>query len=344
MPSLPAEGNGDSLDPILAVAERLTGEEVVAVEPCGGGANNRVYRIQTRRSTFALKSYGAAGLDDRDRLGHEFDGLRFLNEAGVGRALPAALAVDRGARCALYEWIDGVKPADHGAAEISAALELLGALHRARGSAKAGDLPVATEAVLRLADLAEQTARRYARLADAAASEPELSAFLESELRPELDRRVARLNDWDFNAELAREYRTLSPSDFGFHNALRRADGSLGFIDFEYFGWDDPVKLTADFLWHPGMQLDAAERAQFSRGAGALYGGDPAFSSRLTVCFPLYGLRWVLIILNEFLPELWARRTFAGKGGDRGAAKREQLRKARANLAIVRSYEEGQFA
>ena len=27
------------------------------------------------------------------------------------------------------------------------------------------------------------------------------------------------------------------------------------YIDFGYFGWDDPVKLTSDFIWHAGMVI-----------------------------------------------------------------------------------------
>ena len=46
--------------------------------------------------------------------------------------------------------------------------------------------------------------------------------------------------------------RVLSPSDFGFHNALRRPDGTIVFVDFEYFGWDDPAKMMADAMLHPG--------------------------------------------------------------------------------------------
>jgi hypothetical protein len=71
----------------------------------------------------------------------------------------------------------------------------------------------------------------------------------------------------DFDAELAEEMRTLSPSDFGFHNAIRKTDGTLCFIDFEYFGWDDPVKLTADFLHHPGMALSNFAGAGVNPGA-----------------------------------------------------------------------------
>jgi hypothetical protein len=35
-----------------------------------------------------------------------------------------------------------------------------------------------------------------------------------------------------FDREIPRTERTLSPSDYGFHNALRRPDGTLVFLDF----------------------------------------------------------------------------------------------------------------
>lgn len=343
MPSSPIERRAAAPAEVVALAQRLCADEVVAAEHCGGGGNNRVYRIETRQGEFALKCYGTSELDGRDRLGHEFDGLRFLHACGIGNALPAALAVDRDAHCALYEWIAGVPVAQHGEADIAQVLSVLRALHGARHAAGAATLPVATEAVMRLSDLVDQIRRRCERLAALAGSEPELAAFLDDELGPEIARRLAELAGWDARTVLEGAQQTLSPSDFGFHNALRRSDGSLAFIDFEYFGWDDPVKLSADFLWHPAMQLSAAERRQFVHGVTGLYGADEAFAARLRVCYPLYGIRWTLIILNEFLPQLWARRAFAGKGGDWAAAKGAQLRKARTTLAALRSYTEGQF-
>jgi hypothetical protein len=326
---------------LVALAERFAGE-VRAVEPCSGGGNNRVYRILTGDRVVAGKVYGS-GLDERDRLGHEFGGLSFLKSSGIGKAVPAALASDTTGGCALYEWIEGERPAEHGVADIGAVLDLLSGLHRVRHAAGAADLPAATEAVLSPADLVGQIAGRLARLSSLGPSEPALAAFLATELQPEVERRMASIRDSDPGARLSATCRTLSPSDFGFHNALRRPDGLLTFIDFEYFGWDDPVKLCADFLWHPAMRLSEDERAAFLEGVTRLYGHDESFSTRLDACFPIYGIRWMLIILNEFVPQLWARRSFAGKGGDWEAAKSEQLDKARAMLAAVRSYPEGIF-
>jgi hypothetical protein len=101
------------------------------------------------------------------------------------------------------------------------------------------------------------------------------------------------------------------------------------FIDFDYFGWDDPVKLTADFLLHPGTQLPELLKHHFASAATAIYQTDDAFRTRLALLFPLFGLRWCLILLNEFLPERWADRVNAGGAADWQAAKEHQLDRAR---------------
>lgn len=340
---LPIDYATENIDAVVATAEDLIGDKVVAAQLCVSGGNNRVYRIRTEEASFAAKYYGTLDGDRRDRLEHEFSGLRFLQSSGVRAAVPKAIAVDRHERCAIYEWIDGRVPDAHDREDVAAVVSLLESLHRARGSAGAESLPPATESVFRPGELCAQIERRFARLEPIAASDRELRSFLGEQLRPEFQRRAEAIRKTLSDAELPLERRTLSPSDFGFHNALRRADESLVFIDFEYFGWDDPVKATADFLLHPAMMLSATERRAFLDGALALYGGETSFLPRLAASYPLYGIRWALIILNEFVPELWARRRFSGKGEDWVGAKREQLRKAQVKLETIRAYNEGQF-
>ena len=136
--------------------------------------------------------------------------------------------------------------------------------------------------------------------------------------------------------------RTLSPSDFGFHNALLQVDGSIVFLDFEYFGWDDPVKLASDFVLHPGMDLTLELKKRFLELMSDVFGADKTFSMRLRASLPLYAMRWTMILLNEFLPERWARRVMAGAGGDRDTILKTQLAKARA--MVKRAENEGVIA
>ena len=139
----------------------------------------------------------------------------------------------------------------------------------------------------------------------------------------------------EFTTDVPQECRSLVPADFGFHNSLRRPDGSLAFVDFEYFGWDDPVKLTADVILHPGQRLASAQRARLKRGAQGIYGRDKTFAVRLAAYLPLFALRWSLILLNEFIPERWDRRRLAGATESWDEAKRRQLGRARDMLAGI---------
>ena len=75
-----------------------------------------------------------------------------------------------------------------------------------------------------------------------------------------------------------------------------------------------------------------------------LYTMDPDFPQRLADYYPLAGLRWTLIVLNEFVPSQWERRAFAAGGRDRSRAKKEQLAKARRLLSAVDTYVPGVFS
>ncbi len=109
----------------------------------------------------------------------------------------------------------------------------------------------------------------------------------------------------------------------------------MAFLDFEYFGWDDPVKLTADIMLHPGRKLRPPLQQHFRRAALGVYGGDQNFALRLNAFYPLFGLRWVLILLNEFIPDRWRRRVLAGATESWAEAKARQLMLARGLLASV---------
>jgi len=227
-----------------------------------------------------------------------------------------------------------------GKADIDAALGFLGAVHGLRRKPDAASQPQAAEACLAGAEIERQIEARLGVLR-AVRGEPELIDFIDNSFSPEFDlrgtqaRSEARAAGLDFAADLSQEWRSLVPADFGFHNSLRRGDGSLAFVDFEYFGWDDPVKLTADILLHPGRPLSPPHRVRFREGALRLYGDDPLFGPRLAAYLPLFALRWVLILLNEFLPERWQRRVLAGDTASWSDAKLRQLNSARGFLVAL---------
>lgn len=135
--------------------------------------------------------------------------------------------------------------------------------------------------------------------------------------------------------------RILSPSDISFNNMIKDHSGKIYFIDFEFFGWDDPVKLVSDFLWHPQNQLSFELQAYFLKSCIAIFIEDASFVQRLKLSYPLYGLVWVMILLNNYLPVFWDKKLSQGLVNERdkpGILKR-QLAKARVYLNKVKKAE-----
>lgn len=327
----------DTAEAAGAAATALLGNPVRQVSRQHGGGNNRLYRIEAADGRhYALKTYLQRPGDDRDRLGVEYSGLAFLRAQGLDRQVPFAVARDPARHCALFGWIDGDAVRHPTPRDLFEALCFVLDLYRLAQRPEAAALPLASEACLSGAEVARQIDGRLDRLI--AIDDQRLRSFLIDDFAPVYENQcnlaMARYQEQglDFARPLTQSALTLSPSDFGFHNAIRRTDGRLVFVDFEYFGWDDPVKLVADFLLHPGMGLDVELRRRFRRGAAAVFGGDHDFDSRLRALFPLYALRWCLILLNEFLPERWQRRDYAGAHDDHEFALNRQLAKAEAML------------
>lgn len=327
-----------------AVAALLEGAEcgtAVRMTPLPGGANNRVYRIDTDGRALVLKQYFHAAEDTRDRLGAEFALSSFAWRNGV-LCLPKPIAADFERHLGLYTFVDGRKlqPGEVDEAAVDQALAFALALDGLRESDDTHILPTGSEAVFRLADhlaLVEQRVRRLGRLDVGDTLQAEAAQFVSQALMPAWDRVAARARadaaraGIDLDEEIPQVERTISPSDFGFHNALRGGDGTIRFIDFEYAGWDDPAKLVGDFFNQVAVPVPRRFYARFADRFAAARPRTAMHRKRFDLLLPVYGVKWVCIMLNDFLPAGEKRRRFAA-GEDRRAA---QLDKARAAVAVL---------
>ena len=326
--------------PPLEVVARLAGGTPRSLTPIGGGRNSQVFRLEAADGqTFALKAYFQHPADPRDRLGAEFNALTFLRQQGLA-CVPRPLAMDAASALGLYEFIPGERVSGPSDQEVDATWAFLVDLRALGSLAEAECFPEASEARFSFQAVAENIQVRLERLL---AVDPNLSrdsglaAFLEADLVPAwrgiLAGGLEGCRRWSipFEDELARAKRTLSPSDFGFHNALRTNQG-LVFLDFEYFGWDDPAKMLSDFLLHPGMELTLGQRQRFAAGILDRFLLEE-LARRTRLAFPFFGIKWCIILLNEFLPGSLDRRAFADLR-DRGTSERQarQLTKARSKL------------
>ncbi len=307
----------------LQIAETLTSQSVDQLILCKSGRNSRVYQVICGNTAYALKSYPSSAGDLRDRFGTEVKALKYY-QANNNPYTPRLLAVDEGRNIALLEWLEGAPVIAPTIGDMDQAVDFIARTHAAvhnGGEAFA----LAAEPCLSGADLYQHIVQRLQKLIVL----PDLKDYLERELVPLLEQSRMYAESTSFNIPVPRHKQTLIPADFGFHNAMKTADGRVRFIDFEYFGWDDPVRLAADFLLHPGTALDEINFNQFFSGMALTFGTDKDFENRLLHLLPLYGIRWALILLNEFIPERWQARIFAGEMASWQEIKAQQIKKSR---------------
>jgi hypothetical protein len=140
-------------------------------------------------------------------------------------------------------------------------------------------------------------------------------------------------------ATLALEDRCISPSDFGFHNALATPSGMVVFLDFEYAGWDDPAKMVSDFFSQPAVPVPVGYFDHFLASALAFSQNAEMLAVRTRILLPVFRMKWCCIVMNDFLPAALRRRKFANPSADEAGRKRAQLDKAQRLLPLAQFQE-----
>ena len=322
---------------------------VSSLQQLGGGRNSRVYQIDCGGGlAYVAKFYPKTNLEGADRLDTEFEGLTFLSANEVV-GVPRPVVSDKALRCAIYQYIEGenITSGQVQAKDIDHAARFLWQLRELNGMEGSASLADASDSFFSLEEACTGIQHRLGRLGAIQDDGPQytrLRKFLDQEYLKALDqitawcRESAESCDMVWNAKLTSAERTLSPSDFGFHNALRGLDGEIVFLDFEYFGWDDPAKMISDFLLHPAMELDLSLNQRFVDQVLVGFQKIPGLVRRLEIVYALSGLRWCLIILNEFLPDIWQQRVSASDAAlDRRVDQERQLAKAGQMLHRITS-------
>ena len=326
---------------VQELASRMLKQDVVRAEKIGKGANSRVFRLEDETGKqYVAKFYFRHPTDARDRLNVEYSGLSFLLAEGITN-IPRPVVMDREESCAIYEFIEGrnIAGEDITVEDVDCAVEFLSKLKKLKESPKSHDIQLASEACLSPQAIVEnilQRLNRLYKLQETGEEYAELKSFLMNAIKPLLN----ILREWahrrgnqlhiPFDKDIPLGQRTLSPSDFGFHNAIREKNGRIVFLDFEYFGWDDPAKMVADFLLHPAMSLSGQMKRTFFDQIVAAFAENDQLAKRVEVVYPLYGIKWCLIFLNEFIPGEFSRRVYAtGNESNKTEIRKEQLAKAR---------------
>ena len=318
---------------VTSFAKQTLALESAQLAPVTGGANNRLFRVSGTNTEAIVKAYHHSSSDHRDRFAaeHQFYHLHLPNT-------PKPLAWDAEGRLAVFSMIHGRKltTAEVTESDVLQCIDWICKIQSARALPEAADVALAADACLSIEDHVKLVERRLQRLVNAHSDDEEFNSFVKEALVPHIEDLAARVREEAgavIDIPLPMEHRVLSPSDFGFHNALKDEEGHLWFFDFEYAGWDDPAKLICDFFCQPQVPV-SIEYAGLFLNEVAKITSDGDLQRRFKMLQPLHAAKWACILLNEFIKTDAERRQFAGLS-DRRA---EQLEKSRHMLALSISF------
>ena len=285
-----------------ALLDGVMDDEIKNIRPIFSGTNSKVFTFcNSEGKPYVLKLYPNLTVDKRPRLETEMKALKNLVSYGM---TPKAITFDHERNLSVLEFLPGEPPQEITQGEIRQALSFVKTLHLL--AAKTPEqFELASEACLSASEIERQIHVRLGKLQKI--RHHELNTFLSDDFQPLLQETLSWAKSLladkaNWIKELSLEKRTLSPADFGFHNSIQDPSGQLKFIDLEYFGWDEPTKLIAEFMLHPGMNLNQECKERWLEGCLSIFGAnDSDLPLRLRVSTPLYALRWCLITLNPFL-------------------------------------------
>jgi len=299
-----------------------------------GGINNRVYRCSEGNAQWVIKGYLAVEKGHRDRMQAEVEFLAYANEVSP-KYVPHLIHVDYEHRCVVLGHIEGktfLEGEVPSPEDIEAAVDFFRMLNATCKAARQHIKFDAAEGFLRLTDHIENIRERLSRMGtDHLPQEAKKPALeLLQWVQDAADRVSNLIAESITKGTVANcinpEQRCISPSDFGFHNAIRTKFG-VKFFDFEFAGWDDPAKAASDFVLQPRVPA----RLQISPLLAALNDDTRGeIHLRCAALGPVLRLKWACIMLSVLESERLDKLLTAHPETDLNVLMHQRLNRAAA--------------
>lgn len=276
-----------------------------------GGGNNQVFLVKQENTSFVLKRYFQSKLDKRFRLSSEYQFLEYAWGLGI-RNIPKPLMQFNAENIAIYSYIDG-EAASISDIEINKALNFLLRLNPKQKNLHS--LMPASESCFCFQDYLDTVHHKFLKLNSAAvnAKNGQLLDFLENLFLPKWEKVKAHFiakHKNALNIKFPIDELCITPSDFGFHNAIVK-ENEIYFIDFEYAGVDDIAKTICDFFCQPKYPIPMGYLTSFVSTLLQLVENPIHCTRRINDLMPICQIKWCCIILNIFLNDGKKRRAFS---------------------------------
>ena len=323
------------------------------VEQINQSGNNRLFKINFKEKALALKTYyNDPKSDQRNRGKTEYEGLKLLWDNGI-RNIPCPLDYLDQHQLGLYQFIVGEKITPHTSFRLveKSIQDFIVNLYQFSQNIAWENLSEGADSRKCLGDYLRIIERRTKDLKDGVQA-PEIPSyarhFLEQEVLP-LGESICQRFIWQtkqnaFSLEepFPKQYRIFSPSDLGLHNTLFPATGDPLFLDFEYCGLDDLIKLTSDFFHHVAQDIPWESKWRIFKNISTRLPPGAQFQKRFDLCVDMIGYEWVLIVLNIMRSGVIERRKFSSPQLNVEQLVQERLQKAALMIGNIKSYRQKQ--
>ena len=303
--------------------EKHLGVSIGEPESLGGGFNNKIFKIGSENGKgYILKWYFK---DDRNRLNREFSAFEYLRSLGETR-LPVPLFKDENKGYAVYSFETGTVKTGRELVkkDLDNFLSFVFKIQDIKSTEIKQDFPnavLSTRSTEQFSGVILEKVRKFEELIRDSSGESDVANFSKKtnvleRIYRQMDK-IKNANGNGFSEKLDLSLMRLSPVDFGPHNAIFKDNGEICFIDFEYFGWDDPSKIVANFVTHEGSWGLSNENVRYFinkyRGESKL---PKDIADRVNIFIPLQALNWISILLWSFTPQKLESRKFADPNFD----------------------------
>lgn len=303
--------------------------------------NNKLFKVSTDDALYVFKHYFSSKYDKRDRMGAEF---RFLGHACkfAPEFVPKFYGKSERHRISVMSFISGNEIDEGNISEdsIKSALSFFSKINSLEAKKSWCDGQLASDASFSISGHIRIIDRRLKQL-------EEIDAKVEMSFEAlKLVARAIKIwneikNDLMFHAnktylnmeeKLERQLKCISPSDFGFHNAIKASNGKNYFVDFEYAGWDDPAKTICDFFEQVAVPLSESKWEMVSQNMSNNFIYPSLIYQRAEKLRSLFSMKWFCILMNIFVRVNLERRVFANPNLNIRKYKESQLIKAKEKL------------
>ncbi len=298
-----------------------------------GGKNNKAFKVLNNGKTYFAKLYFLDVHRKYSRLETEMKFFKFLKRKKIlNIPNPVIFSVDK--NIGLFDFIDGIpyeKKDEVAKINIKEAAEFFRNLNRNFSFKE--DLNNASDAFFNIENLFASLDSRLEKLKAMDLKyevDREAKIFVNEVLKFWKNEKLNisfKLNQNNLR-QLNKEDVCISPSDFGFHNALNYKNRTY-FYDFEHAGYDDPSKFICDFFLQPKISVSFKFFDYFVKHAFVNFKNKETIVRRSLIMFSIFKVKWICIILNEFLNTNLERRIFSNSIDDIEKTKVSQLKKAK---------------